>query len=213
MQKSVLPIVIVVLALAGMAVLSTALLLARNTAETPVLHAGPPSDLVMPPFSATDQDGLPVDQTLLEDGYTVVDFFFTSCPTWCPAMTAAMQFIQDSTTDTSVRFFSLSIDGATDTPEQLRRYIEGYAVDPDRWTFATAPPADVAKVVTDGLGFDLSLDPGMIITKADGTTGPMINHPTRLLLIGPNRQVIGLFRHDDPDELELLISESRRLAG
>ncbi|MEM9559491.1 MAG: SCO family protein [Planctomycetota bacterium] len=215
MPKQVLPVVIVFVALAGVLTMSAALVLGgRGGGVSPVIGGGgPPSDMVVPAFELTDQDAAPLDQSVLEGRYTVVDFFFTSCPTWCPLMTAAMQHVQDSTPGTDLRFLSISIDGNVDTPEQLRSYIGQYAVDGRRWTFATGSPADVAALVTRGLGFDLSLDPSMVITKADGSTGPMINHPTRLLLVGPDRQVLGLYRHDDPGDLELLISDALRLAG
>lgn len=212
MPGKALPVLIVVVAAAGVLTMSAALLVARNR-TTPTPDAAPPSDLVFPAFDLTDQDGDAIDESILDGRHTVVDFFFTSCPTWCPLMTAAMQHVQDNTADTDLRFLSVSIDGDVDTPEQLRSYIEQYEVDGQRWSFATAPPREVAALVTGGLGFDLSLDAAQIITKADGTTGPMINHPTRLLLVGPDRRVLGLYRHDDPAELELLISEARRLAG
>lgn len=176
---------------------------------TPLPTEGNPyADFQVLDFNLTDRRGSPITHEALEGEYTVLDFFFTSCPLWCPGMTQAMRRVQDATADTSARLMSISIDGDLDTPDIIDQYASRYGADPARWSFATGDPAAVAALVKDGLKFeigDVGTDP------ASG--GRAINHPTRLILIGPDRRVIGLYRYDDPDEVDALIAKVKQLAG
>lgn len=162
----------------------------------------------VPEFELTDRDGNPITQASLDGHYTVVDFFFTSCPLWCPGMSQAMARVQDETKGTGARLMSISIDGDLDTPQIIDQYATRYGADPSRWTFATGDPDLVASIVKDGLKFDI----GDIGTDP-ASGGRLINHPTRLILLGPDRHVIGLYRYDDPEEVDALIAKVNKLAG
>lgn len=176
---------------------------------TPVPTKGNPyADFQVLDFNLTDRRGSPITHEALEGEYTVLDFFFTSCPLWCPGMTQAMRRVQDATTDTSARLMSISIDGDLDTPDIIDQYASRYGADPARWSFATGDPDTVAALVRDGLKFEI----GDIGTDPD-SGGRAINHPTRLILVGPDRRVIGLYRYDDPDEVDALIAKVNELAG
>ncbi len=163
------------------------------------------SEFYVPEFTLTDRYGEPISHEVLDGEYTVVDFFFTSCPLWCPGMTQAMHRVQQSTLGTDLRFMSISIDGDVDTPEAIDAYADQYGCDKDRWSFATGDPSVVASMVMDGLKFDLG-DP-----NDSEDAGRLINHPTRLILLGPDRKVIGLYRYDDSDEVDELIVDAKKL--
>jgi cytochrome oxidase Cu insertion factor (SCO1/SenC/PrrC family) len=165
------------------------------------------SDFYIPQFTLTDRNNEPISHEVLDDEYTVVDFFFTSCPLWCPGMTQSMLRVQQATEGTSLRFMSISIDGDVDTPEAIDQYATNYRCDPQRWAFATGDPSIVRTMVMEGLKFDLG-DP-----NEDDDTGRLINHPTRLILLGPDRRVLGLYRYDDPDEVDRLITDAKKLIG
>jgi len=151
-----------------------------------------------------DRDGNPVDQTVLDGHYTVMDFFFTNCPLYCPGMTAAMKRVRGEVASDDLRLLSLSIDGGNDTPEVIGRYADGFGVDAARWTFATAPTETVWPVIS-SMGFLVEYDPGSTVNRQSGESQPMINHPTRLMLVGPDRRVIGLYRYTDQADLDALI--------
>ena len=102
---------------------------------------------------------------------------------------------------------SISIDGDVDTPEAIDAYADQYGCDKDRWSFATGDPSIVASMVMDGLKFDLG-DP-----NDSEDAGRLINHPTRLILLGPDRKVIGLYRYDDSDEVDELIVDAKKLVN
>ena len=165
----------------------------------------PYADLFLPAFTLTDSQNNQVNQTILDGRYTLVDFFYTSCPLICPGMTAAMRQVQDATADTDLQLLSISIDPEVDTPEKINIYANAYKADPARWRFTTGDP-DMISILLMGVNFNLGA-----LNTDDGFRN--IDHPSSLLLIGPDRHVIGLYRFSDPDQMEELIEKARELAG
>lgn len=76
----------------------------------------------------------------------VLDFFFTSCPTFCPGMAKAMKRLQESfkMNDTSiVQFISISIDPARDSVPRLRQFADRFKADHDTWWFVTGDKKEI----------------------------------------------------------------------
>lgn len=169
-----------------------------------LLDENPYAAFHIPDFTLTDQRNNPITHDVLQGELTVVDFFFTSCPLYCPGMTNAMRRVQDETEDSGLRFLSISIDGHLDTPAIINDYAQRYSADPERWIFATGDPDVVHGIVMEGLKFDLG-DP------KDEDSGRLINHPTRLILVGPDRKVLGLYRYDDPQQVNELIADAKAI--
>ncbi|PDY15496.1 cytochrome c oxidase assembly protein, partial [Bacillus cereus] len=83
----------------------------------------------MQKFSFTDQNGKQFGSAELQDKIWVADFFFTSCQTVCPPMTANMAKLQrmlntDGIKD--VEFVSFSVDPEVDTPEKITEFMKAY---------------------------------------------------------------------------------------
>lgn len=165
----------------------------------------PYSQLFLPDFKLVDRNGVEFDETFLDGKYTVVDFFYTSCPLICPGMSAVMRDIQFATEDTDIQLLSISIDPEVDTPEVLKNYANGFKADPLRWKFARGTP-DMTQILLMGVGFDLGN-----LNIEDGFR--MIDHPSSILLVGPDRHVIDLYTFSDPDQIQELIEKARELAG
>lgn len=171
-------------------------------------EGNPYADFAMPEFTLTDRNGNEITHEVLDNELTVIDFFFTSCPLYCPGMTAEMLRVQNATVGTGTRLMSVSIDGDLDTPDIIDQYATRYNTDPNRWTFATGDPAYVANLVKTGLKFEIG-----DVSPNPQTGGREINHPTRLILLGPDRKVIGLYRYDDPQEVDALIAKIKELSS
>ncbi len=90
-----------------------------------------------PAFCLTDQHNQPFCNTDFKGKIWVVDFFFTSCPTICPVMTANMVAVQDAFPDNSIGIASFSIDPETDTPEVLQAYAQKKGVRSPHWHLLT----------------------------------------------------------------------------
>tara|TARA_E500000318_G_scaffold14854_6_gene15073 strand:- start:100407 stop:101042 length:636 start_codon:yes stop_codon:yes gene_type:complete len=165
----------------------------------------PYSALYIPDFKLVDRNGEEFDDTYLDGKYTIVDFFYTSCPLICPGMSAVMREIQFATEGTDIQLLSISIDPEVDTPQVLKNYANGFKADPARWKFGRGT-VDMTQILLMGVGFEL----GALNTE-DGFRN--IDHPSSILLVGPDRHVIDLYRYSDPDEVQELIEKARELAG
>ena len=165
----------------------------------------PYSALYIPDFKLVDRNGDEFDDTYLDGKYTVVDFFYTSCPLICPGMSAVMRDIQFETEGTGIQLLSISIDPEVDTPQVLKNYANGFKADPTRWKFGRGTP-DMTQILLMGVGFELGA-----LNTDDGFRN--IDHPSSILLVGPDRHVIGLYRYSDPDDVQRLIEKARELAG
>ncbi len=175
--------------------------------DKPTLAEGqnPYADLFIPPFRLTDTTNTVLDESILDGQYTVIDFFYTSCPLICPGMSAAMKKIQDETVGTNLKLMSISIDPEVDTPEVIANYSQAFKADPERWRFATGDTEMISMLLM-GVKFDL----GKLDTE-DGFRN--IDHPTTLILLGPDRHVVKLYGYSDPDQIADLIKTARELAG
>ena len=142
-------------------------------------------------FNLQDRKGRPVTQAVLDGEVTFLSFFFASCPGPCPIISAKMKELQDATAGTGVRLLSISVDGLRDTPEVIGNYADGYGADPDRWVFLTGHPQIVELLLSESLDYRVRRQAGDPIRAVDGSTIANILHPTRIMLIGPDRRLLG----------------------
>jgi len=108
----------------------------------------------MPDFRVTNQLGQTVslkDLATINDKDTngkviVADFFYTHCPTICPAMTKNMKRLQntvkeavdvDGRTTQLVQFISFSIDPGRDSVAALKKWADRFQIDPSNWWLLT----------------------------------------------------------------------------
>ncbi|HEV8504734.1 MAG TPA: SCO family protein [Chitinophagaceae bacterium] len=108
----------------------------------------------IPDFTLTNQLGQTVslkDLGTVSDNDTsrrviVADFFYTHCPTICPAMTKNMKRLQntvkkavdaDGRTTQLVQFISFSIDPGRDSVAALKKWADRFQVDPSNWWLVT----------------------------------------------------------------------------
>jgi protein SCO1/2 len=91
-----------------------------------------------PQFSFTNQDGDTITNKDLEGKIYLVDFFFTSCPSICPIMTANLMKIQDRFAHyDNFMILSHTVDPNRDTPKKLKEYADNRRIDSKDWHFLT----------------------------------------------------------------------------
>ena len=163
-------------------------------------------------FDLIDTTSQPADETILDGRYTVIDFIFTNCPIYCPAMAVTMKRVQEQTWDTDARLLSISVDGVNDTPEVLDEYANAIGADRDRWTFLTGDRDTVARLCEDQFKLGVSIDTSRPIQTKAGEMMDFIDHPTRLILVGPDRQILGTYSYNDPAQIDTLIDRVRAIA-
>lgn len=102
----------------------------RSKPDLPQLFPVPNAQLI-------DETGRAVQLDAMKGSVTVYNFIFTHCTGICPIMTNNMRALTPKIEkDAPVRFVSISVDPARDTPAVLTEYAKRNRNDP-RWTFLT----------------------------------------------------------------------------
>jgi len=105
----------------------------------------------IPDVELLDQDGRRIHfYTDLVKGHTVaINFIFTTCTTICPPLGATFARVQKELGDKvgrDVRFISISVDPATDTPERLKEWGAKFHAG-EGWTFVTGNKPQVDELL------------------------------------------------------------------
>lgn len=104
----------------------------------------------VPDAKLIDERGQAVSLDSMKGSVTVYDFIFTHCTGTCPIMTNNMRELTAKVDgDAPVRFVSISVDPARDTPEVLASYARRVRNDP-RWTFLTGDRAAIVDLSVKG---------------------------------------------------------------
>jgi protein SCO1/2 len=132
------------------------------------------------PFTLVNQDGKPVDQSVLNGKWSVVFFGYTFCPDVCPTtlttLGQTMTLLGPRANDVQVVF--VTVDPARDSPAALKTYLSS-RVFPKNIMGLTGTPAQIARIAKgykvfyqkEGTGSDYSMD-----------------HSTALYVMGPDGQ-------------------------
>ena len=173
--------------------------------------------LRVPEFVLVDQNGTMQNQSVFDGQYTVLSMIFTNCPFACPTIMEQAVRVQNATESMSsgkaLRFVSMSVDPANDTPAVLKAYAELKGVDENRWLLLTGPDGAVQTLAEDGLSMFVRPDESMPISLRDGSVMSNIVHPTSLILIGPDRRVIETYDTVSPSAIDRLITYAGSLGG
>lgn len=138
----------------------------------------------VPAFELTDQDGRVFNAVQMTGKVWVVDFFYTSCPGPCPALTSRLSDVHRAFAgEKRIGFLSVSSDPEKDQPAVLKQYAQKFHAD-ERWFFLTGRTSAVFSLANQG--FKLSL------TRTDGGGEP-VTHSTRLVLVDAQGWVRGFF--------------------
>ncbi len=155
-------------------------------------------------FVLADQDGHAFGTEQLRGKVWIADFIFTSCPDVCPLLSSQMSNLTHHIDAPDVRFVSITVDPATDTPERLREYAQRFHADTDRWRFLTGEPDEVRAVIERHFRLPVGEREG----RDDGRYDIM--HGSRFVLVDRQGVVRGLYETDG-DGLERLERDVGRL--
>lgn len=157
----------------------------------------------IPEFRFINQDGQEVTEQNVKGKIYVVDFFFTTCKTICPAMSDEMSRINQTFADEpNVLILSHTVDPDTDQPEQLRSYAEKFGAKSNKWLFLTGDKVDLYAIARNGYLLEASI----------GTGGPTdFIHTQNFALVDYNRRIRGIYDGLDNNEIDMLIKDIRSL--
>ena len=141
------------------------------------------------PFQLVDQEGRPVDESLLEGKWSLVFFGFTYCPDFCPTTLAALeatkQRLGDKARDLQIVF--ISVDPERDTPQALKDYLSSDGF-PEGVIGLTGTPEQVRAAADAYRAYYQKVGEG---------EGYTMNHSLTVYLMGPD----GTFRTAVAEEL------------
>lgn len=157
----------------------------------------------IPSFSFTNQDGKTVTEKDLNGSVYVTDFFFTTCHTICPVMSAQMERVYTQFKgDPEVKFLSHTVDPEIDTVEQLKAYALRHNADSKQWIFVTGEKKalyDIART-------------GYLLNAEEGDGGPDdFIHTQNFALIDKDKRIRGFYDGTDSTQMDQLIGDIRLL--
>ncbi|MDA1259538.1 MAG: SCO family protein [Planctomycetota bacterium] len=175
---------------------------------SPSATAGPEPIGKVAEFTLTDQDGQGFGLEQLQGSVWVADFFFTSCPSFCPLLTRAMlELAQEFGDEPALRFLSITVDPETDTPDVLHAHATQNALPQDRWRLLTGDRAAIRELCERSFLLAFGEELG-----ADGD----ILHSSRLVLVDARGRVRGYYDALDPaarlplrEAIRAVIAEAR----
>ena len=155
------------------------------------------------PFSLINQNGLNITDNDYSNKIYVADFFFTTCPSICPKMTANMGLIQeDIRTDNQVLLLSFSVTPEIDSVAQLKRYAIEKGVIDSKWNLLTGDKKEI---------YELARKSYLVVkTSGDGGEHDMI-HTENFILVDPEQRIRGFYDGTDTTAMDELLSDIRVL--
>lgn len=157
----------------------------------------------IPDFAFTNQEGNTVGKAQMEGKITIVDFFFTSCPSICPDMSREMERVNDLFRDEAqIQIFSISIDPEYDTPAVLKEYAERHLAKAGKWDFLTGNKLDIYRLARCGF----------VIPTLDGNgVADDFVHSDKFILVDELGRIRGYYSGTNREEVDLLMLEAKIL--
>ncbi|MCE7055672.1 SCO family protein [Algoriphagus sp. AGSA1] len=177
----------------------------ENGVDNPFLECpvADTSQHYIPEFAFTNQDGNQVGRAEMEGKLTIVDFFFTSCPSICPKMSSEMERVNDMfRNEERVRIFSISIDPSYDSPEVLKEYADKHKAESGKWDFLTGGVQETYELA----------QCGFLIPAEDGLGIPDdFVHSDKFILIDELGRIRGYYSGTSREDVDLLMLETKVL--
>ena len=150
-------------------------------------------------FSLLNQNGDTITQENYRDKIYVADFFFTTCPTICPIMTANLVEVQAAlANDPEVLLLSHSVTPEIDSVAQLKKYAIEKGVNDAKWNLVTGDKKQI---------YELARKSYLAVQK-DGDGGPFdMIHTENFILVDKQRRIRGFYDGTKEEEMDRLLSD------
>ncbi|MGA0154397.1 MAG: SCO family protein [Flavobacteriaceae bacterium] len=154
-------------------------------------------------FKLINQNGDTITQANYADKIYIADFFFTTCPTICPLMTANMADIQQIIKgDEEVLLLSHSVTPEIDSVQQLKKYALEKGVIDAKWNLVTGDKKQI---------YELARKSYLaVLTDGDGGPYDMI-HTENFILVDKERRIRGFYDGTSSEEVAQLLEDLKVL--
>jgi protein SCO1/2 len=150
-------------------------------------------------FSLIDQKGEAVNDLTIKGKITVVDFFFTSCPTICPKMKKELLRLHKAYhQDNNFQILSFTIDPKRDTAERLNAYSQKLGISSNKtWHFVTGSKDTIYRLA----------ERFMIQAAEDEDAPGGFVHNGKFVLFDKNGKIRGYYDGTKEDKVTQLIED------
>lgn len=147
-------------------------------------------------FKLIDQTGDTVTNDDFKDRIYVSDFFFTTCPSICPKMTANLSELAEIyKADNDIMFLSHSVTPEKDSVPVLAAYGEKYGADPRKWKLVTGPKKHIYELARRSYF--------AVTTEGDGGESDFI-HTENFILVDKERKIRGFYDGTSKEDMDRL---------
>ncbi len=157
-------------------------------------------------FKFINQDGDTITEKNVEGKIRVVEYFFTTCKGICPKMNENMSKVyQIFKGDETVKFLSHTVDAATDTVAQMKRYSQKFEADSRQWHFLTGSKSAL---------YQMAINDYLINAESDTAKKvlPDFLHSERFVLVDKWNRLRGRFYDGTNDgDVQQLIGDIKEL--
>ena len=150
-------------------------------------------------FSLLNQNGDTITQENYRDKIYVADFFFTTCPTLCPTMTATLVEVQAAlANDPEVLLLFHSVTPEIDSVAQLNKYAIEKGVNDAKWNLVTGDKKQIYELARKSY----------LAVQEDGDGGPFdMIHTENFILVDKKRRIRGFYDGTKEEEMDRLLSD------
>lgn len=150
-------------------------------------------------FSFTNQNGKTITQKDYEGKIYVADFFFTTCGSICPKMTANLEEVQKAIAQNpKVMLLSHTVTPEIDSVPVLKAYAIKHHVDDAKWNLVTGDKKDIYTMARQSY---LAVKLGKPDEMYD------MVHTENFVLVDTKRRVRGFYDGTNPEEIKRLIAD------
>lgn len=162
----------------------------------------------VPDFAFVERSGREIRLADLLAKVWVLDFIYTNCPDTCPLQTAQMKSLQDEfAAENDLRFVSITVDPARDTPAALLEYAVRFKADPQRWLFLTGDKKAIYNLAQEGFHLAVAELPRPTGELSAATHA----HSPRFVLIDRKAQIRGYYQAMDKQAMARLRRDLKNL--
>jgi protein SCO1/2 len=162
---------------------------------------------IIAPFSLTDQYGEVVTQEVVKGKVYVADFFFTTCPGICIAMTRNLTEVQKKMADQKdFLILSHTVWPEVDSVPVMNAYALKHGAVKGKWYFLTGEKQAIYQLARKSY---FTLKPAAVGEPGDG--GSDFIHTANFVLIDRQGQIRGYYNGTKMEEVEQMMEDARKL--
>lgn len=160
----------------------------------------------IPPFKFVNQNGDTITDKNYSDCIYVADFFFTTCQSICPKMTANLGVVQEKfATNDSVLILSHTVNPGNDSVPTLNAYAKLVHANPKKWNLVTGNKKDIYEIAYKGYLLNVVEDTTQIDIQKQ------FLHDEHFILVDKEKHIRGIYDGTSLPDVNKLIDDIKLL--